>query len=85
MKEVDDVWFINERTAGDWILFGFRFNNHVGIGTLTDAALSELFLKAGDGACEKVIKELLLRALRNYMRRHGNTAAPALGSPLDFS
>ncbi|SAK75501.1 hypothetical protein AWB76_04918 [Caballeronia temeraria] len=85
MNEMDDVWLVNERTAGDWILFGFRLNSHVGIGTLTDAALSDLFLKAGDGASDQVIKDLLLRALRNYMLKNGNTTRPAVGVPLDFS
>ncbi|SAL87608.1 hypothetical protein AWB74_08186 [Caballeronia arvi] len=85
MKEVVDVWFINERTASDWVLFGFRFDDRVGVGTLTDAALAELFLRAGSHASDNVVKDLFLRAVRNYMCEHKSPAMPSIGSPLDFS
>lgn len=84
-KVLDNVWFINERTAGDWVLFGFRLNHRVGVGTLTDPALAELFLRAGDRASEEAVRDLLLRAVRNYMRENRDTASPAIGTPLDFS
>ncbi|KWF23282.1 hypothetical protein [Burkholderia pseudomultivorans] len=60
-------------------------NNRRGVGILTDAALAELFLKAGDGANDDVIMDLLMRAVRNHMRAHGDAAQTALDSPLDFS
>ena len=84
MNVVNDVWFSNERTSGDWVLFGFRIDNHVGMGTMSDSALAELFLKPGDGASDEARRQWFLRALRNYMRHNPNVATPALCSPLNF-
>jgi hypothetical protein len=82
---VSDAWLINEQTAGDWVLIGFRVRNEVRIGTLSDAALAQIFLTAGDGATEDQIAELLLRAVRGFLRRNPNVSRPAIDCPLDLS
>ncbi|SAK57303.1 hypothetical protein AWB76_02430 [Caballeronia temeraria] len=84
MDHINDAWLINERTNGDWVLFGYRAGHREKVGTLTDAALVELFLKAGDGADEATLRALLLRALRNHLCGRPVEEIPVLDTPLDF-
>ena len=85
MNEVSDAWIMNERTAGDWVLIEFRIGNQLRTGILTDPALAAIFLAAGNGAHESVIKRLLVRAIHNFLNQNPHVVSPIIGCPVDLT
>ena len=76
---------MNDRTSGDWVLVEFQIGDQFRTATLTDPALAAIFLAAGDGADESMIKGLLIRAIQNFLLKSPTVASPVIGFPPDLT
>jgi len=78
---ITEAWFVNERTNGEWVRFAVRVGDQVQYGTISDAALAEIALKAGS-ATEDAMNATLLRVVSTYARVNPAARVLAIGMPV---
>jgi hypothetical protein len=78
---ITEAWFVNERTNGDWVRSAVRAGDRVQYGTITDAALAELALAAGN-TTEDAMDAVLLRVVRTFARMNPGATVPVIQAPV---